>query len=112
MSDAIRAVYAAAPLPVRRPHISQALPETPAKLVEKPPTEVESRIERAIAGAQHPGPPPAFQTSLLELEADLSFQIKQMSDAREKMRNGDAAQPLALAGDLPEPDINPAIQPR
>ena len=41
----------------------------------------------------HPGPPPAFETNLLELDADLQTVIRQMQAAREQARDLHAIAP-------------------
>ena len=55
----------------------------------------------------HPGPSPAFETSLLELDADLQSVIRKMQAAREQARDLHAIAPDAPS---PTPDEPPTTQ--
>ncbi|MGB5557223.1 MAG: hypothetical protein WBN04_04330 [Paracoccaceae bacterium] len=58
-----------------------------------------------------PGPPPAFEASLLELESDLQSVIKRVAAAREKARDLHAVAPESPSPTLAEPaKIDPATE--
>lgn len=79
--------------PTARPDPAPAGPAAPpAPAPEPPDTPAADIIEehRAIAG-----PPPAFELSLLEIEADIDAILKRLEAAREKEANEQAIQPDA-----------------
>lgn len=51
------------------------------------------------------GPPPAFEASLLELEASIENAIKRVHEEREKARSGDVVKLDQASEDQPEPTI-------
>ena len=56
------------------------------------------------------GPPPAFQASLLEVEADIDFAIKKMEAAREMAADARAVEPAGEQLRTPPPDPEKAAR--
>lgn len=78
--------------------------QTAASLVGRPSaTPPPSEIDRRLTAAKDrpAGPPPAFEASLLEIEADIDAILKRLEAAREKDKTDMAIRPV--------PDASPDI---
>lgn len=98
---------------------SQSVPAPDKAGADRPPTEpkqkptqanplqrLEEQIDRRLSrDADRPtGPPPAFETSLLELEADIDSAIRRVQANREKAGTHQAVRPEMQQPNAPNPD--------
>ncbi len=63
---------------------------SPLAVPEEIGTALDQRRARLFRDTAPTGPPPSFQASILEVESDISYAIRQFEAAREKQRGGDA----------------------
>ncbi|MFV2003257.1 MAG: hypothetical protein ACC619_09785 [Paracoccaceae bacterium] len=75
---------------------------------------VQDPVRETIRDERLTGPPPAFQSSLLDVETDLAYIIKSIAEAREKASNDRAVQPVPDTDTgtdaAPRPDAEKAVR--
>ena len=60
---------------------------------QHPPTELQRYLAQNRPHERLIGPPPAFQTNVLDVESDIKLAIQRLEEKREKLRNSDATAP-------------------